>query len=121
MNNESLKKLAVIVAVSIGIFWMLKPKLNEDDQNPFANRENGKKTGFIRKPQIDDEQVEHDHIRMAYNALCIYIDALNAKENEEVLSGIRQSMRDEIYMEIYQDASGNYIVRDLDGNDVLRY
>ena len=44
MNNESLKKLAVIVAVSIGIFWMLKPKLNEDDQNPFANRENGKKT-----------------------------------------------------------------------------
>ena len=124
MNNESLKKLAVIVVVSLAIFFLLKPR-QSDDENIFGGKGKGgdkTKGSFIKKPRIDESLLqEYEHIAIAYDGRCGYIDAVNAREAEEVLGGICDSFRQDCQMEIYEDSNGNLAVRDLEGNDILKY
>lgn len=116
--NDSLKKLLVIVSVSVIIFWIFKPKGNSEDQGNslFGGGSSG---GKIKKPTLPEEQMQDETIRTAYEALCAYIDASNEGQSQAVLDSISQDFKDKMGLVIYKDAGGKLAVKDVEGNDIL--
>lgn len=116
--KQQAKELTVIVAVSILIFLVLKPK-NAKKQTVFNLNRQAKKKQYITKPFIDDELMQYDHIAVSYQALCAYIDAVNNGDDESKLEALKDGFKKEIGIEIYNDANNMLAVRDLEGNDIL--
>ncbi len=119
MQNESLKKLLVVTAGAVLIFWLLKPKGENDKGGPFSKDK--KNDGFIRKPILDEGSLQHEDLKMAYDTLCVYIDACNAKESPAFLEDLKADIFENEGLDIYTDANGKLAVRDADGSDILKY
>lgn len=120
MDQDSLKKLGAIVLISALIFWAFKPKKDGRDKLFHFSGGGGKdKKSFISKPELSDEQMNEPTLRLAYEALCAYIDAANEGKSESELQSIKQEMSDQMGIVIYNDASGKLAVKDTAGNDIL--
>lgn len=117
MQNESLKKLFFIVGVSAVLYILFRPKGNKESL--LSSFGKNKKGGAIKKPLIDDEDLQHDEIRLSYEALCAYIDAYNDGESESSLQAIKDGFKEEMGIEIYTDPSGKLAVKNLAGDDIL--
>lgn len=117
MNNESLKKLAVITAISVLLFWVFKPKGNGEKSGTMDG--SGTVGGKINKPSLPEDQLQDETVRNAYEALCAYIDAANDGESSSTLDLIKKDIKDKMGLVIYSDASGKLAVKDIQGNDIL--
>jgi hypothetical protein len=115
--NESVKKLFVIAAASILIFWIFKPR---DEKGSGAGLFN-KKREPIRKPNISESMLEDEDICKAYECLCIYIEAYNAGESESDLLQIKNEFKTQLGIDIYEDCEGRLCVRRYDGEDLLNW
>lgn len=117
--DENVKKLGIIVGISILIFWFFKPR--EDGSTGFSLFGGSKKRDQAKKPEVDQDAMQHEEIRVAYEALCAYIDAYNAGEKDEVLSRMQADFKDKLGIDIYQDTQGRFAARGTDGSDILAY
>lgn len=116
--EQKAKEIAVIAAVSIVIFLLIKPK-NGNKQPVFNFRSSAPKKVYITKPVVDDELMQYEHIAVSYEALCAYIDAVNSGDDESKLRELKNRFKEELTIEIYTDAGNKLAVRDLEGNDIL--
>lgn len=122
MQNETIKKLIVILGISFVIFWFIKPKKNGSvfSFNTGSDKtDKSEKKGFIKKPFLSEKDLEYPHLKLAYECLCAYIDAYNEGESEAALEAINNGFQKEIGIEIYTDENGKMAVKDASGNNVL--
>lgn len=121
MDQGSLKKLAVILLISGVLFFVFKPKKDGRDKLwAFAGSGNGSKPkSFIKKPELPSSQMQEPSLKLAYEALCAYIDAVNEGESENNLASIRNEIQDQMGMVIYEDNNGLLAVKDTQNNDIL--
>lgn len=118
IDNESVKKLLVMLLGGGLIFWFCKPKLTAtgtDESLAFGD----KKSKYIKKPILNEEALQDETLATAYDALCAYIDAHNEGESEANMEELNDEIRRQVGMEVYKDGNGKLAVRDLDGNPVL--
>ena len=114
--REDVKKILVIAAASFVLFWLLKPK-KTDTKKLFVSKSDD--TDFIKKPMLSDDDLQHEHLRLSYDALCAYIDAHNAGASKTAMQEIKNGFKQQIGIEIYTDANNKLAVRDIEGNDIL--
>lgn len=122
MDQHSLKKLAVILLISGVLFFVFKPKKDGRDKLwAFAGSGNNgsKAKSFIKKPELPDAQKHEPSLKLAYEALCAYIDAVNEGESQSNLASIRNEIEDQMGMVIYEDQNGLLAVKDTQNNDIL--
>lgn len=116
MHNESLKKLLVIAGASIILFWFFRPK--KDAKDNLLNI-GGQKKSYIKKPFLSDDELQNDDLKMAYEALCAYIDAFNDGAEKNELQAIKDDFESKLGIVIYEDNDGLLAVKDSNGNDIL--
>ena len=118
MENESLKKLLVVLGASLVIFWIFKPKKDgKDILSNFTGRK--PKRPIIKKPFIDDNDLQNPDLKLAYEALSAYIDASNTDASDEELEAIKDEFKEQMGIVIYTDAEGLLAVKDTNGYDIL--
>lgn len=113
--NPSWKKVAVIVGVSLLIFFIFKPK-KDGEKGLFSG--SSKRTP-IRKPILSLDG-ESEAVQTAYEALCAYIDAYNDGMKDSDLQDMKKEFKDQMGIEIYEDTNGKLAAKDTSGNDLLR-
>jgi len=83
--DTSLKKTLVILGAAAIIFFVFKPKA-DGEKGIFSF---GNKRPPIRKPIINDEDLQDEATRIAYEVLCAYIDASNDGVSDSTLQEIK--------------------------------
>ncbi len=118
MENESLKKLLVILGGSLLIFWVLKPKKDgKDILSGFGGKKS--KRDIIKKPFMDDDALANPDLKLAYEALSQYIDAYNGGATDKELEAIKDEFKEQMGLVIYTDDEGLLAVKGTDGRDIL--
>lgn len=114
--NESLKELLIIVGASLIIFFAFKPLKEGEPDTIFGL---GGKRDQIEKPTLSSIEMQDEDMRMAYEAMCSYIDAYNDNATPEVLHNIVDDYENNMGLTIYCNMYGDIAVCDYDGNDIL--
>lgn len=117
-DQDSVKKLAVIAAASLLIFWLIKPSLDGKKDSFLPIGGGSKKSKYIKKPVLGNENEGDPFVLQAYDCLCAYIDAINNDESQATLDELNRGFND-MGFDVYKDNTGRLAVRDMDGQPIM--
>lgn len=115
--NLSAKQALIILGAAIVLYLAIRPV--SDLSERVSLLPGNRKKILMKKPEIDEADLQDDTVRTAFQALCAYIDSYNAGEDEATLEKIKEEFKKKYGFIIYQDASLKLAVKDTDGNDIL--
>jgi len=111
--SDSAKQVLVSVGIAIA-FLFIYSYIRKEKETVASN---GNKKYVI--PEADPSMEGNPELMDAYAALCAYIEAFNAGEDETFLKQLNAEFQKEFGLMVYENTDGSISVEDSSGKEIL--
>ena len=109
--DKQIKALLIVVAVSVGLLWIAKPKNNLLSQTKLKNK-------FSAPDKADSKKATEQHD----SSVCLKAmrDAINNGESKSNLDKLNRMFLKEYGLKVYTMESGRLCVRNREGKTIIK-